>query len=109
MKKIKGRHIKSEKAEFSKILMVQDSILIWLFTIAMVVLAYICVFNGYFGELPWLTAMVACPWAAYAIDQKAYYTKSQAQNTKGGITYETAMSEYAMNYNPSTFDDSAVG
>ena len=45
----------------------------------------------------------------YAIDQKAYYTKSQAQNTKGGITYETAMSEYAMNYNPSTFDESAVG
>ena len=27
---------------------------------------------GSFIELPWITAMVGCPWAAYAITQNAY-------------------------------------
>ena len=57
----------------------------------MLVLAYICVFNQYFGELPWLTAMIAFPWTAYGVSQHAYYKKSQVENSSGGITYETAM------------------
>jgi len=42
----------------------------------MIVLAYICVFRGYFAELPWLTAMVALPWTAYSVSQHAYYKKA---------------------------------
>ena len=57
----------SKKQEFSKILLIQESILIWIHTIALLILAFICVFNGFFGELPWLTAMVALPWTAYGI------------------------------------------
>ena len=79
-----------KKREFSKTLLIQESILIWVHTIAMLVLAYICVFRGSYAELPWLTAMVALPWTAYGVSQHAYYRKSQAENTEGGIVFENA-------------------
>lgn len=79
-----------EKLSFSKTLLVQESLLIWIHTISMIVLAYICVFKGYYAELPWLTAMVALPWTAYAVSQHAYYRKAQAENTEGGIVFEQA-------------------
>jgi len=62
-KKPKGK----QKFEFSKTLLIQESILIWIHTVAMIVLAYICVFLGSYAELPWLTAMVALPWTAYGV------------------------------------------
>ena len=96
----KGRH-EQEKQEFSKTLLIQESLLIWIHTIAMIVLAYICVFKGYYAELPWLTAMVALPWTAYGVSQHAYYRKSEIENSKNGIVYETAMMQY--------MDDEAVG
>ena len=104
---MKGQHTK--KIEFSKTLLIQESILIWIHTIAMLVLAYICVFKGFFAELPWLTAMVSLPWGAYAISQRAYYRKAEAENTEGGIKFETVMSDYREQTDPSFFNDSAVG
>ena len=62
-----------KKYPFSKVLLIQESILIWLVTLACLVMAFICIFTGSFVELPWITAMVGCPWAAYAITQQAYY------------------------------------
>jgi hypothetical protein len=56
-----------KKIEFSKTLLIQESLLIWIHSIAMLVLAYICVLKGYFTEIPWLTAMISFPWAAYAV------------------------------------------
>ena len=79
------------KIEFSKTLLIQESILIWLHTIAMITLAFICVFKQYFGELPWLAAMVAFPWTAYGVSQHAYYKKAEKENTKDGIKYEAVM------------------
>lgn len=92
-----------KKQEFSKTLLIQESLLIWIHTIAMLVLAYICVFRGYFAEIPWLTAMASLPWGAYAISQHAYYKKAQAENTKDGIKYESIMNEFT------EFDDEALG
>ncbi len=89
-KKPKEQHSEEKKQEFSKTLLIQESLLIWIHTLAMIVLAYICVFRGYFAELPWLTAMVALPWTAYAVSQRAYYKKAQAENTEGGIIFESA-------------------
>lgn len=88
------------KTEFSKILLIQESILIWIITIAFIGLAYFCIINQYFGELPWLAAMVGFPWTAYGVSQGFYYRKSEKENTKGGIKYETVMAE---------FDESAAG
>ena len=56
-----------KKAEFSKTLLRQESLLIWITTISTLVLAYICVFKGFFNELPWLTALVGLPWTAYGV------------------------------------------
>ena len=85
---------KKHTQEFSKWLLVQETALIWLVTITFLVLAFICIKNQYFGELPWLTAMAAFPWTAYGVSQAFYYKKATAENTKDGIKYETTMAEY---------------
>ena len=69
-----------KKREFSKCLLFQESILIWLITIAFIVLAFICVFNQYFGELPQLTANCGFPWTTYGVSQAFYYKKAEKEN-----------------------------
>lgn len=83
--------------EFSKKLLLQESLLIWIVTIAFIVLAFVCITNQYFGELPWLTAMAAFPWTAYGVGQGFYYRKAEKENTQGGIKYETVMHEIKTN------------
>lgn len=85
--------VKKRKTEFSKALLIQESILIWIITIAFIVLAFICVIKGYLGTLPWLTAMVALPWSAYGVSQAFYYNKSKAENTRDGVVFEQALSD----------------
>ena len=80
-----------KKNSFSKVLLIQESILIWVMTIAFIGLAYICIVNQYFGELPWLAAMVGFPWTAYGVSQACYYKKSEKENTQGGIVHDAAM------------------
>ena len=69
-----------KKKEFSKRLLVQESALIWIMTLALLVLAFICVISGAYAELPWLTAMVALPWSAYGVSQAYYYKKAEKEN-----------------------------
>lgn len=95
IKKLK-KSKEEQPLEFSKILLIQESALIWVHTLALLVLAYICVFMGSYTELPWLTAMTALPWSAYAVSQHAYYKKAQAENSKDGIIFETAMADYSI-------------
>lgn len=86
----------NEKMAFSKVLLIQESILIWVLTLAFLLLAFYCVHNQFFGELPWLAAMCGFPWTAYGVSQACYYKKSQKENTEGGITYATAMQAYSV-------------
>jgi len=72
--------------------------LIWLLTLSFVVLAFYCIYKGYTGSLPWLTGMVAFPWTAYGVSQGFYYKKSEKENTKGGIKYDTVMTEIIAKY-----------
>lgn len=95
-----------KKTEFSKSLLIQETVLIWIITIAFIVLAYICITNGYVGELPWLSPIVALPWGAYGVSQACYYKKAQAENTANGIKFETTMAE--MN-KPSISEDNDEG
>ena len=87
---------KKNKISFSKIMEIQESILIWITTISLIVLAYVCVFNQYFGELPWITAMCGFPWTAYGVTRSFHLNKSKAENTANGITFETALKELEM-------------
>ena len=92
-----------KKMEFSKLLIIQESVLIWIITLAAIGLAYICILNQFFGELPWVTALVGLPWTAYGMSQGFYYKKAEKENTKGGIKYETTLMDY------SCPEDNAVG
>lgn len=83
--------MKKTKKEFSKTLLKQESILIWIVTLSFIGLAFYCVHNQYFGELPWLAAMCGFPWTAYGVSQACYYRKAEKENTKGGIKYDTTM------------------
>lgn len=93
---MKENKIKPHK-EFSKVLLVQESILIWIITLSFIGLSFYCVMNQYFGELPWLAAMVAFPWTAYGVSQGFYYNKSKKENTRDGIKFETALASLNQN------------
>ena len=90
MKKVKAE---KKKREFSKTLLIQESVLIWIMSISFLILAFYCVAMGFMGSLPWLAAMIGCPWTAYAVSQAYYYKKSMHENTAGGIKFETAIAE----------------
>ena len=81
------------KKEFSKVLLIQESALIWIATLALIALAFFCVSLGFIGDLPWIAAMIGFPWAAYGVSQACYYKKAEKENTKGGIVYEKAMND----------------
>lgn len=100
-----SRKKKKNKLEFSKLLLIQESALIWIVTIALIILAFVCISKEYFGELPWIAAMVGFPWAAYGVSQAYYYRKAMAENTKDGIKYESVLN--TLN-NPSS-DNDAMG
>ena len=82
-----------KKKEFSKSLLIQESILIWIITFFCLGLAVFCVIKNYTGTLPWFASMIGLPWTAYGVSQACYYNKAKAENTKGGIKYNTAMAE----------------
>lgn len=99
-----------QKKEFSKTLLIQESILIWVVTLAFLFLAFTCITNQYFGELPWLAAMAAFPWTAYGVSQACYYKKSEKENTRDGIKFESVMAQLTNDNDPSTeFVEGAEG
>ena len=82
-----------KKREFSKSLLIQESILIWIITFFCLALAVFCVIKNYTGTLPWFASMIGLPWGAYGVSQACYYGKAKAENTKNGIKYDTTMAE----------------
>lgn len=84
---------KKPKKEYSKGLLIQESVLIWITSLLYIALAFFCIVYGYTGSLPWITASASLPWAAYGVSQVFYYKKSMLENTKGGIKYDTVMKE----------------
>lgn len=55
---------------------------------------YFCrmaILRSYTGTLPYLTTLIGALQAATAVVLNAYFAKSRAENTRGGITYDTAM------------------
>lgn len=82
-----------KNSEFSKVLLKQESALIWIMSLSFIVLAFYCIHEGFTGSLPWLAAMVGFPWTAYGVSQAMYYRKSEKENTCGGIKYDSVMEE----------------
>ena len=112
-----GKKIKKEKSkkkpEFSKVLLIQESALIWIITLSLISLAFYCIKLQYFGELPWIAAMISFPWTAYGVSQACYYRKSMKENIKDGIKFETVLRspsiEEDIYYQDQNFDQEAQG
>lgn len=100
---------KKNKMEFSKRLLLQESMLIWIVTIAFIILAFVCVTNQYLGELPWLAAMCGFPWTAYGTSQAFYFKKAEKENIRGGIKYDTVMADVYKDISPEEIDENAEG
>lgn len=54
-------------------------------------LCYLAIIYNYGGSLPYLTALIAMFQAATGYVLGKYFDKSKAENTKGGIVFETAV------------------
>ena len=59
-------------------------------TICCMWFCYLSIKHNYTGGLPYLTTMIGAAQAATAIVLHAYFDKSKAENTSGGIVYEAA-------------------
>ena len=79
--------------EFTQYMIVSDNAILWFISISYVVLAGYSIYRNYTGALPWLTSGQALAFGGWATVQCFLIKKSEKQNTKGGITYDTAMRE----------------
>ena len=60
------------------------------------IVLYLCWFSiqlQFTASLPYLTALIGALQAATAVVLGAYFNKSKAENTKGGITYDAALTQ----------------
>lgn len=99
---------RKKKEEFSKWLLVQESILIWIQSICFFLLAFLAIKYNYSGALPWLTACATLPWTAYGTSCAFYYNKAKKENTEGGIVYETAMKKIEQQNNTAIGDNDNI-
>lgn len=83
----------SKKKEFSKSIMAMEMALLWVNTAGVLGLAFYCVYKCFDAAFPWLTAMVTLPWAAWGVSKTGYTMKSMKENTRGGIVYDSAISD----------------
>lgn len=88
--------MEKKKKEFSKVLLIQESVLIWITTLVCLVLGFYCIQQGFIGSLPWLSSIIISTWTAYGVSQAFYYKKSLVENSAGGIKYETVLTEMKM-------------
>ena len=78
------------KLEWSKKLIADVRVLLWIVTIGALILAAFCIYRGYIGSLPWLSAMVGLPWSAHGVICSCYLNMAKSDHRVGGITYEKA-------------------
>ena len=60
-------------------------------TLAVLALCGLAIVRQFQGALPYLTTLIGALQAVTGVVLGAYFSKSKAENTKGGIVYDTAM------------------
>ena len=60
-------------------------------TLAVLALCGLAIVRQYEGALPYLTTLIGALQAVTGVVLGAYFNKSKAENTKGGIVYDDAM------------------
>ena len=82
-----------KQQEFSKRLISDIRVLLWVVTVGGLLLAAYCIRVGYMGALPWLSAMVGLPWTAHGTVCAFYLNMAKSDHREGGITFEAAKAE----------------
>lgn len=83
----------NKSRSFSKRLVADIRLLLWVVTLGGLALAAYCIYRGYTGSLPWLSAMVGLPWTAHGVVCSFYLNMAKSDHKEGGITFETAKSK----------------
>ena len=60
-------------------------------TLAVLALCGLAILRRFEGALPYLTTLIGALQAVTGVVLGAYFSKSKAENTKGGIVYDDAM------------------
>ena len=60
-------------------------------TFAVLALCALAILRDYSGALPYLTTLIGALQAVTGVVLGAYFNKSKAESTKGGIVYDTAL------------------
>lgn len=60
-------------------------------TLAVLDLCRLAILRQYQGALPYLTTLIGALQAVTGVVLGAYFSKSKAENTKGGIVYDAAL------------------
>lgn len=60
-------------------------------TLAVLALCGLAILRSFDGALPYLTTLIGALQAVTGVVLGAYFNKSKAENTKGGIVYDTAL------------------
>ena len=84
---------KKKPFEYSKRVVRDIRALLWVVTVGGLVLAVYCIYSGYVGSLPWLSAMVGLPWSAHGVVCSFYLNMAKSDHSEGGITFETAKAQ----------------
>ena len=72
--------MKRKRTSFSKLLLLLESAIVLYTTYQGFGIAKLAIELGFMGTLPWIATMVTAA---------CYYAKAKAENTAGGVTYET--------------------
>ena len=97
-----------KQQEFSKKLISDIRLLLWVVTLGGLVLAAYCIRKGYTGSLPWLTAMVGLPWTAHGTVCAFYLNLCKSDHREGGITFEAARAAGFQQSADSSVDSPAI-
>ena len=60
-------------------------------TMAVLALCGLAILRNFTGALPYLTTLIGAMQAVTGVVLGAYFNKSKAENTKGGIVYDAAL------------------
>lgn len=97
-----------KKRDYSKRLISDIRLLLWVVTIGGIFLAAYCVHKGYVGSLPWLSAMVGLPWAAHGTVCAFYLNMAKSDHSEGGITFESAKANNFETYDAGSNDSPEI-
>ena len=68
-------------------------------TLAVLALCGLAIVRQFQGALPYLTTLIGALQAVTGVVLGAYFNKSKAENTKGGIVYDAAMGKKTVEEN----------